>query len=194
MQKNDNYTLPSSEQLRTELKRERNRIRYRRLLKNTINTIIVVAAIAVLVATLVLPVLQISGTSMSPTLENGQIVVLIKTTRMDYGDLCAFSYSNKILIKRVIGLPGDVIFMLDDGTVLVNGVEIEEPYLSDKAFGECDIEFPYTVPQESYFLMGDHRSTSIDSRNTIIGPVSNEQLIGKLLIRIWPLGDIRLLI
>ena len=194
MQKNDNYTLPSSEQLRTELKRERNRIRYRRLLKNTINTIIVVAAIAVLVATLVLPVLQISGTSMSPTLENGQIVVLIKTTHMAYGDLCAFSYSNKILIKRVIGLPGDVIFMLDDGTVLVNGAEIEEPYLSDKAFGECDIEFPYTVPQESYFLMGDHRSTSIDSRNTIIGPVSNEQLIGKLLIRIWPLGDIRLLI
>ena len=113
---------------------------------------------------------------------------------MDYGDLCAFSYSNKILIKRVIGLPGDVIFMLDDGTVLVNGAEIEEPYLSDKAFGECDIEFPYTVPQESYFLMGDHRSTSIDSRNTIIGPVSNEQLIGKLLIRIWPLGDIHLLI
>lgn len=193
MQENNNHTLPSAEQIRSELKRERNKIRYHRLLKNTVNTIIVVAAIAVLIATLVLPVLQISGTSMSPTLENGEIVVLVKTTNMDYGDLCAFSYSNKILIKRVIGLPGDVLFIDPDGTVFINGQALEEPYLADKAFGECDIEFPYTVPEQTYFLMGDHRATSIDSRNRVIGSVSQEQIIGKLFLRVWPLKSIGLL-
>ncbi len=185
--------MPTSAELQTELKRERNKIRYRRLLKNTINTIIVVAAIAVLIATLVLPVLQISGTSMSPTLENGEIVVLVKTTKMDYGDLCAFSYSNKILIKRVIGLPGDVLFIDENGTVYVNGYELEEPYLTEKSFGECDIEFPYTVPEESFFLMGDQRVTSIDSRNAVIGSISTEQIIGKLFLRLWPLNTITLL-
>lgn len=189
MKKQNNYPLPSAEELRSEIKRERNRIRYRRLLKNTINTIIVVAAVAVLIATLIFPVLQISGTSMTPTLENGEIVVLMKSSRMDYGDLCAFAYSNKILIKRVIGLPGDVLFIEEDGTVYLNGYELEEPYLTDKGFGECDIEFPYTVPQEAYFLMGDHRTTSIDSRNTVIGSVSTEQIIGKLFLRIWPLSN-----
>lgn len=193
MNKQNHYPIPSADELRSEAKRERNKRRYRRLLKNTINTIIVVAAIAVLIATLIFPVLQISGTSMSPTLENGQIVVLMKSDKMDYGDLCAFAYSNKILIKRVIGLPGDVLFIDDDGTVFINGYELEEPYLTDKGFGECDIEFPYTVPQETYFLMGDHRTTSIDSRNTVIGSVSNEQIIGKLLLRIWPLTEFHLL-
>jgi len=193
MEKNSNYNLPSAEQLQTELKRERNRIRYRRLLKNTIYTLIIVAAIAVLIATLVLPVLQISGTSMLPTLDNGEIVVLVKTDRLDYGDLCAFSYSNKILIKRVIGLPGDVLFLDDDGTVYINGYALEEPYLTEKAFGECDIEFPYTVPEGAYFLMGDQRATSIDSRNTVIGCITSEQLIGKLFLRVWPLAKAGLL-
>lgn len=190
METNKVDLMPTAEELQSELKRERNRIRYRRLLKNTINTIIVVAAVAVLIATLVLPVLQISGTSMSPTLENGEIVVLVKTTKMEYGDLCAFSYSNKILIKRVIGLPGDVLFIDENGDVYVNGYALEEPYLTEKSFGECDIEFPYTVPEESYFLMGDQRVTSIDSRNAVIGSISTEQIIGKLLLRLWPLNTI----
>lgn len=194
MKTQDENLLPTAEVIKTELKRERNKIRYRRLLRNTINTIIVVAAVAVLIATLVLPVLQISGTSMLPTLENGEIVVLVKTTKMDYGDLCAFSYSNKILIKRVIGLSGDVLYIDEEGTVFVNGYELEEPYLTEKSFGECDIEFPYTVPEGSYFLMGDQRTTSIDSRNAVIGPVSTEQIIGKLLLRIWPLNAFDLLI
>ena len=187
MTKNKDYTMPSAQQLQAELKRERNRIRYRRLLKNTVYTLIIVAAVAVLIATLVLPVLQISGTSMSPTLENGEIVVLVKTAALDYSDLCAFSYSNKILIKRVIGLPGDVIYIEEDGTVYVNSYALQEPYISEKGFGECDLEFPYTVPEGCYFLMGDHRTTSIDSRSTVIGAVSNEQIVGKLFLRVWPL-------
>lgn len=188
MTENKNFTLPSAEQIQAELKRERNRIRYRRLLKNTVYTLIIVAAVAVLIATLVFPVLQISGTSMYPTLDNGEIVVLVKTDSLDYSDLCAFSYSNKILIKRVIGLPGDTIYIESDGTVYVNSYALKEPYITEKGYGECDIEFPYIVPEGTYFLMGDQRITSIDSRSTVIGPVSKEQIVGKLFLRVWPLS------
>lgn len=180
----------SSELVLNELKRERNRIRFRRIIRYTLNTMVVVAAIAVLITSLVMPVLQIAGTSMEPTLNNGDIVVLFKTSKMDRGDLCGFAYSNKILIKRVIGLPGDNISIDSEGTVTVNGEILEEPYVTEKGLGECDIEFPYTVPENTYFLMGDHRETSIDSRSTVIGPVSFEQIIGKLVFRVWPFKDI----
>lgn len=190
---NKDDAFPSAGLIQAELKRERNKIRYHRILKSAIYSLIIVAAIAVLVATLVLPVLQISGTSMEPTLYNGEIVVLVKTTALQRGDLCGFSYSNKILIKRVIGLAGDVIAIAEDGTVSVNGEMLDEPYVVDKAFGECDIEFPYTVPENAYFLMGDHRSTSIDSRSSVIGCVEQDQLVGKLLLRVWPLSEISFL-
>ncbi|MBE6598655.1 MAG: signal peptidase I [Ruminococcaceae bacterium] len=183
----------SSLLVKEELKRERNKIRFRRIIKYTVNTMIVVAAIAVLITSLLLPVLQISGTSMEPTLRNGDIVVLVKTSNMDRGDLCGFSYSNKILIKRVIGLPGDIIFIESDGTVYVNGILADEPYLADKGLGECDIEFPYTVPENTFFLMGDHRTTSIDSRSTVIGCVPYEQIVGKLFFRVWPFEEIGVL-
>ena len=189
MEKDNNTMFPSIEQVETELKHEKHKSRYRKVIKNTLHVLIVVAAIAVLVATLIMPVLQISGTSMEPTLNNKDIVVLVKTSKMDRGDLCGFSYSNKILIKRVIGLPGDVVDITHDGTVLVNGKELEEPYITEKGRGECDIELPYVVPEEKYFLMGDHRETSIDSRSSVIGCVSNEQIIGKLLLRVWPITD-----
>lgn len=182
--------LPSADLLQAELKRERNRIRYRRILKSTVYGLVIVAAVAALIATLLLPVLQISGTSMEPTLHNGEIVVLIKTSSLERGDLCGFSYSNKILIKRVIGLPGDVLAMDETGTVFVNGQSLEEPYIAEKAFGECDIEFPFTVPEDAYFLMGDQRATSIDSRNTIIGCVEREQIVGKLILRVWPFSKL----
>lgn len=182
--------IPSADQIGAELKREKNKIRFKRIIKNTLCTLIVVAAIAVLITTLVLPVLQIAGTSMEPTLENGDIVVLLKTSKLDYGDLCGFSYSNKILIKRVIALPGDTLVIDRDGNVYVNGVMLDEPYISDKGLGECDIEFPYTVPENTYFLMGDHRSTSIDSRNTVIGCIPTEQIVGKLFFRVWPFSKI----
>lgn len=180
----------SADAIESELKRERNRIRYRRILKSTVYALIIVAAVAALIATLILPVLQISGTSMEPTLTNGEIVVLLKTSKLKAGDLCGFSYSNKILIKRVIGLPGDVIVIDEEGTVYVNGAALEEPYISEKGLGECDIEFPYTVPEETYFLMGDHRATSIDSRSSVIGCVTKDQILGKLFFRVWPLKNI----
>ena len=187
-----NSSLPSAKLVAAELKRERNRRRFRQIIKSSIYTLIVVAAVAVLITTLVLPVLQIAGTSMEPTLKNGEIVVLLKTDRLERGDLCGFSYSNKILIKRVIGLPGDVIIIDPEGGVWVNGEFIDEPYVSDPGLGECDIEFPYTVPEEAYFLMGDHRSTSIDSRSTVIGCIPKDQIIGKLFLKVWPLENIGL--
>lgn len=185
--------LPSVGEIKTELKRERNKIRYRRVLKSTVYALVIVAAVAALIATLVLPVLQISGTSMEPTLNNGEIVVLVKTANLKRGDLCGFSYSNKILIKRVIGEPGDVLVVDAEGNVWVNGVQLDEPYITDKSFGECDIEFPYTVPENEYFLMGDHRETSIDSRNSVIGCVPRDQIVGKIFLKVWPLKKISLI-
>lgn len=183
--------LPELDQLKQEMKRERYKRRFRRLLRGTVNALIVVAAVAALIATLVLPVLQIAGTSMEPTLHDGDLVLLVKTDKLKTGDLCAFYYSNKILIKRVIGTPGDYIWIENDGTVFLNGKELDEPYIMDKALGECDVEFPYQVPEGCYFLMGDHRETSIDSRSSAIGSVSTEQLIGKIICKIWPLSEIK---
>lgn len=184
---NEAVNLPSVEDVQVELKRERNRIRYKRILRSTVYALILVAAVAVLIASLILPVLQISGTSMEPTLNNGEIVVLLKTNKLQRGDLCGFSYSNKILIKRVIGLPGDVIVIDSEGTVFLNGEPLAEPYISEKGLGECDLEFPYEVPEETYFLMGDHRSTSIDSRSSVIGSVKRDQIVGKIFFKVWPL-------
>ena len=180
----------STKDIENELKYERNKIRFQRIVKGALYALILVAAIAVLIATLILPVLQISGSSMEPTLNHGEIVVLVKTAELKNGDLCGFSYSNKILIKRVIGVSGDIIFMDEDGNVIVNGEMLDEPYVTDKGYGECDIEFPYTVPENSYFLMGDHRQTSIDSRNSLIGCIEQTQIVGKIFLRVWPLRDI----
>jgi len=189
----EKYTLPSAGLIQAELKREKNRRRFWKIIKNTIYTLIIIAAIAVLITTLVLPVLQIAGTSMEPTLNNGDIVVLLKTSKLHYGDLCGFSYSNKILIKRVIAMPGDTVVIDESGNVIVNGEILDEPYITDKGLGECDIEFPFTVPENTYFLMGDHRTTSIDSRSTVIGCIPTEQIVGKLFFRVWPLSDLELL-
>ena len=182
--------LPPLDILKKELKRERYRRRFRRLLRSTVNALIVVAAVAALIATLVLPVLQITGTSMEPSLNDGDIVLLVKTDRLETKDFCAFYYSNKILIKRIIATPGDYIWIESDGTVFLNGAALDEPYVTEKALGECDLEFPYQVPDNHYFVMGDHRSTSIDSRHTSVGCVAQEQIVGKILFRIWPMNRI----
>lgn len=183
------YAMPELELLQKELKRERYNRRFRHILRSTVNALIVVAAIAALVATLLLPVLQIAGTSMEPSLKDGDIVLLVKTDRLKTGDLCAFYFSNKILIKRIIGTPGDYLWINPDGTVYLNGTELPEPYLTEKALGECDVEFPYQVPENHYFMMGDHRETSIDSRSTVIGGIAEDQIIGKILCKIWPLNQ-----
>jgi signal peptidase I len=181
--------MPRLDDLQKELKRERYRRRYRRLLRSTVNALVVVAAVAALVATLILPVLQIAGTSMEPNLNDGDIVLLVKTKDLKTGDLCAFYYSNKILVKRVIATPGDYIWIESDGTVFLNGEALDEPYITEKSLGECDVEFPYQVPENHYFVMGDHRGTSIDSRSTVIGCIAEDQMLGKILCKIWPLTE-----
>ena len=181
--------LPQLEMLEKEVKREQYRRRFKRLLRSTTNALSVVAAVAALIATLLLPVLEIAGTSMEPSLNDGDIVLLVKTDKLETGDLCAFYYSNKILIKRIIAVPGDYIWIESDGTVFLNGNELDEPYVSEKSLGECDVEFPYQVPENAYFMMGDHRETSIDSRSTVIGCVPQDQIIGKILCKFWPLKE-----
>ena len=184
--KND---VPELDALQKELKRERYKRRFHRLLRSTVNALIVVAAIAALVATLVLPVLQIAGTSMEPSLNDGDIVLLVKKNDLQTGNLCAFYYSNKILIKRVIATPGDYIWIEADGTVYLNGEPLDEPYVSQKALGVCDVSFPYQVPENSYFVMGDKRETSIDSRSSVIGCIAEDQIVGKIFCKIWPLSE-----
>lgn len=179
--------VPDISQLKTELKRERYKYRYASVLRSTIYTLVVVAAFAILVATLWMPVLQIYGTSMTPTLSEGQIVVSVKGSDFKQGDLVAFYIGNKLLVKRVIAGPADVVNISEDGTVFVNGVELEEPYISEKALGECDLEMPYQVPESRFFLMGDHRATSVDSRSSTVGCVSEEQIVGKIVFCVWPL-------
>jgi len=185
-------TLPTREQVEKERKRYRRRKAYNKALRGTVYVLTIVAAVAVLIATLVLPVLQIEGTSMEPTLTNGDIVLLTKTTKFGRGDLCGFTWNNKLLIKRVVGLPGDWIEIDSDGTVYLNGEKLDEPYVQNLTLGECDLEFPFQVPQEQYFVMGDMRENSVDSRNTLIGCVEKDQIVGKVFFRVWPFKSIKI--
>lgn len=189
MKKQKPLSSPTVEQLEAEIKRVNHKKRYRTVLKSTVYTLITVAAIAVLVATLWLPVLQIYGSSMYPTLQDGEIIFSVKTAEFEPGDIVAFYFNNKILIKRVIAGPGDWVNMAEDGTVSVNGEVLEEPYLTETAYGDTDIELPYQVPDGKIFVMGDHRATSVDSRNTAVGCVAQEQVVGKILFRVWPLNQ-----
>ena len=187
---NEGISLPTKTQVETERKRYRRQKAYNKALRGTVYVLTIVAAVAVLIATLVLPVLQIEGTSMEPTLTNGDIVLLTKTTRFSREELCAFTWNNKLLVKRVIGLPGDWIEIDTDGTIYLNGEKLDEPYVEQQAFGECDLEFPFQVPQEQYFVVGDMRESSIDSRNSLIGCIPKDQIVGKVFFRVWPFVSI----
>ncbi len=182
--------IPDLDTIEAELRRVKYKDRYRSALKGTVYTLLVVAAIAILVATLWLPFLRIYGTSMAPTLQDGQIICCLKTSDFETGDIVAFYYNNKLLVKRVIGQPGDWVNMDAEGNVYVNDVLLEEPYLADKVLGDGDVEFPYQVPDGKLFVLGDHRSTSVDSRHSTVGCIAQEQIVGRIFIRIWPLKDI----
>ena len=185
------YTkLPTSQEVELELQREQYKSKYRRTLKSTFFALITAAAAAVLVATLWLPVLQIFGSSMVPTLQEGQIVVSVKVEQMQAGDIVAFYYGNKVLIKRYIAGPGTWVDIREDGTVLLNGKVLEEPYLEAKALGICDLECPYQVPEGTYFLMGDQRDTSVDSRHSTVGCISRDDIVGKIVLRVWPVDSV----
>ena len=177
----------NADQLEEELKRIRYRERYRRGFFSTVSALVTIAAVAVLLATLLFPVIRIVGSSMTPTLEEGQVVVSLKGSKFQTGDVIAFYYNNKILIKRVIAGPGQWVNIREDGKVYVDDVLLEEPYVSELALGDTNIEYPCQVPDDRYFVMGDHRSTSVDSRNTAVGFISQEHVVGKIVLRIWPL-------
>ncbi|HCF14858.1 MAG TPA: signal peptidase I [Eubacterium sp.] len=177
-------------ELRQELRRVKYNNKFAATLFNTIGTLVVVAAAAILVANLWLPILQVTGTSMSPTLQEGQVLMASKGHDFKTGDVIAFYYNNKILVKRVIAMPGDWVNISEDGTVYVNDIAIDEPYLKEKALGDCNIELPYQVPESKIFVMGDNRSVSLDSRNTAIGCISEEQVVGRITFAIWPLSKI----
>ena len=185
--------LPEASELSQALEQEKYRERYLKILKSTISTLVVVAAIAILTATLWLPVLQIYGNSMTPNLESGDMVVSVSAQKLRQGDVVAFYYNNKVLVKRVIATEGQWVDIDSQGTVSVDGQKLGEPYLADneKDLGDTNIQLPYQVPEGKFFVMGDHRSASIDSRNTAIGSIGNEQIVGRLVLRVWPLNRIQ---
>lgn len=181
-------SLPTAEQLDMERRRLRYKRRYNRTLRSTVAILIVVAALAVLAATLWMPVLRVYGSSMAPTLHNGEILISVKTKDFSPGDIIAFYHGNKLLIKRYIAGSADYVNIDESGDVSVNGTLLDEPYLAEKAYGEADIEFPYQVPDQRYFVMGDNRSVSIDSRSSIVGCIAGDQIVGKVVFRVWPLS------
>ncbi|MEE0856912.1 MAG: signal peptidase I [Ruminococcus sp.] len=180
--------MPTIKQLKAESEITKHKIRFRKVLKNTIFTLVTVSAAAVLIAALLLPVLRIYGTSMDPTLSEGDIVISVKSSSFETGEVVAFYYNNKILVKRVIAHPGDWVDINDKGIVFVNDQKLSEPYVSEFSLGDCDIELPYQIPESRLFVMGDHRDVSVDSRNTSVGCVAEEQIVGKIVFKVWPLS------
>ncbi len=185
--------LPTAEQLSAEFERLKYKSSFRKILWNTISSIIVAVSIAALISTMFVPVLRVTGTSMTPTLQNDELILCLKNSDFSHGDIVAFYYNNKLLLKRVIGVAGDVVSVGEDGTVSLNGEVIDEPYINEKSLGECDMKFPYQVPEGRIFVMGDHRAVSIDSRSSAVGCISEEYVVGKAVLRVYPIDNFGLI-
>ena len=182
--------LPTAAQLQAELEYEVYKNSYIRILRSTIGILAVVVAISILIAEFLVPVLRIYGSGMDPALSDGQIVLASKHSEFKTGDVVAFYFNNKILVKRVVAGPGDVVNIDPDGTVYVNDMPKTESYVDVKTYGDVTVMLPLTVPEERYFLLGDQRELSVDSRSSAIGCVSQEQIVGKIIFRVWPLTKI----
>ena len=187
MNSDNMQSRPDVSQLKAELAHERHKRKYNRTLRSTVGILIVVAAAAVLLATIFFPVLKIYGSSMTPTVTDGEVVIAFNSRNFSSGDVTALWYGNKLLVKRIIATPGQWVNIDEDGNVFVDGQLLDEPYVSEKAFGDCNIDLPYQVPDGHYFVLGDHRNISQDSRNTAVGCIAKEQIVGRLLFRVWPL-------
>ena len=187
MRKKRAIQMPASSQLEQEIKRERYRRKYKRKLRSTVYLLVTVAAAAVLVATLFMPVLKIYGSSMSPTLEEGDVVISVKVNHFKQSDVVAFYYGNKLLVKRYIAGAGQWVDMDENGNISVEGNLLYEPYVDSLSYGNADIDFPYQVPEDKYFLVGDHRSVSVDSRHSVVGSIAKENIVGKIVFCVWPL-------
>lgn len=192
MKKEKNKILPTTNELNKIFEKEKYKSKYLKLLRSTIFILIIVIAISVLLSTLIIPVLEIKGNSMEPTLNNNNIVICIKKSKFKTGDIIAFYYNNHILVKRIIGLPGDSVDIDSEGNIFVNDKLLKEPYIKEKVIGEYDIKLPYQVPEGSYFVMGDKRENSIDSRNSLIGTISEEEIIGKIIVNVWPIKKFKI--
>lgn len=185
--RSEEIEIPTLDEVDTERKRIMRGVYYRQALSGTVSVLVVVAAVAVLVATLLLPIFQISGDSMAPALENNDIIVMRKSGSIDRGDIIGFYFQGKTLVKRVVALPGETVLIDGEGNVYVDGELLIEPYVVEKQLGECDLAFPYTVPVGSYFVLSDDRSATNDSRTSVIGAISEEDVIGVTFFRAWPL-------
>ncbi len=183
-------SFPSLEEIQQEMTRVKSQGRYHQALRSTVSTIVVVAALAVLVAALLLPVMRVIGTSMQPAFQPGDIIVAYKTDTYLPGDICCFYYNNKLIVKRVIAMGGDRLEIDDDGRVTVNDLQLDEPYVAEYDFGQCDLDFPFVVPEGTLFVMGDNRPVAVDSRSINFGCINTEDMVGKIIFRVWPFNAI----
>ncbi len=152
--------------------------------------VIITVSLLLNLFTFIMPVVKYYGSSMSPTLEDGQILIVSKVSEIGNGDIIAFYYNNKVLVRRVVATENQQISVDIFGTVTVDGEELVEPYIGNKTLGQCNLDFPYNVPSGSLFVLGDNREVAMDSRLEEIGTVTEDRLIGKIVFSINPFGAI----
>jgi len=191
IQSSADSSRPTAEQFGKELKRRVDEMEFRKIIISAAQTLAAFAAVAVLLSTLLLPVFSVHKNSMTPTLLDGELLIFSTVGEIKRGDIIAFHYNNQVLIKRVIATAGESVDINEDGVVYINEAPLSEPYINSQSLGECDLELPLMVPERQYFVMGDNRYISTDSRVGAIGTINSEHIVGKAILRIWPIPKIR---